>query len=214
MSEVTEYRGSGLVVSYNAKRCIHAAECVKGLPEVFDPKARPWVHPEKAEAGRIVAVVSRCPTGALAATYEGGKSAEEVPGVNEAHLTADGPLHLRGNLEVYDGSGRLLARETRMALCRCGASENKPHCDNHHIGTGFRHDGTCTAPEVGEAAAAGALRITLHTDGPVQCDGPLTLLDAFGDTIYRGEQCWLCRCGGSGNKPFCDGTHKKIGFVG
>jgi CDGSH-type Zn-finger protein/uncharacterized Fe-S cluster protein YjdI len=214
MGDVSEYRGSGLVVTYNVKRCIHAAECVKGLPEVFDPKAKPWVQPDKASTQRVIAVVLQCPSGALSTVREDGSAAEFAPAANEARLTADGPLYLRGNIEVYSGDGQLVARETRMALCRCGASQNKPYCDNSHVGAGFRHDGTCARPEVSEVGAGGPLKVTLLTDGPALIDGPLTVLDAFGETIYHGAQCWLCRCGGSGNKPFCDGTHKKIGFVG
>ena len=43
--KVQEYEGESVTVTYDAKRCIHAAECVHGLPGVFDPKARPWVNP-------------------------------------------------------------------------------------------------------------------------------------------------------------------------
>ncbi|WP_418235889.1 CDGSH iron-sulfur domain-containing protein [Cupriavidus malaysiensis] len=42
--------------------------------------------------------------------------------------------------------------------------------------------------------------------------GNLELVGASGRLIDRMEEAWLCRCGHSGNKPFCDGTHKRIGF--
>ena len=59
------YAGAEVDVSYDAEVCIHAAECVKGLPEVFDTKARPWIQPDNAPAGELVAQVARCPSGAL-----------------------------------------------------------------------------------------------------------------------------------------------------
>jgi CDGSH-type Zn-finger protein/uncharacterized Fe-S cluster protein YjdI len=214
MTDRREYRGAGVVISYDAKRCIHAGECVRGAPEVFDPKAKPWIQPERGSAARLIEVVARCPTGALAVTDEGGRSLLEASAANEARLAADGPVHLRGELQVFDAGGQPLATDTRIALCRCGASNNKPFCDNSHQGAGFKHDGTCGKAEGGTAAAAGALKITLTRNGPARCDGPLTLADAFGDDGWRGGQCWLCRCGASQNKPFCDGSHKRVGFVG
>ncbi len=52
-------------VSFDPEVCRHAAECVKGLPAVFDSKARPWIQPANAPADDVVAVVGRCPSGAL-----------------------------------------------------------------------------------------------------------------------------------------------------
>lgn len=50
----------------------------------------------------------------------------------------DGPLLVNGNLEIVAGSGRTVNRVEKCALCRCGASENKPHCDGSHARVGFR----------------------------------------------------------------------------
>jgi CDGSH-type Zn-finger protein/uncharacterized Fe-S cluster protein YjdI len=50
----------------------------------------------------------------------------------------DGPLKVRGNLEITSGTGRVVARITTTLLCRCGASANKPFCDNSHLRVGFR----------------------------------------------------------------------------
>jgi CDGSH-type Zn-finger protein len=60
--------------------------------------------------------------------------------------------------------------------------------------------------------ATGLLTLTLCTDGPVQCDGPVAIFDAFGEPAMTVQQAWLCRCGASKNKPFCDGSHKASGF--
>lgn len=50
----------------------------------------------------------------------------------------DGPLQFRGNLEITSGTGRVVSRLTQARLCRCGASNTKPFCDNSHARIGFR----------------------------------------------------------------------------
>lgn len=50
----------------------------------------------------------------------------------------DGPLQVRGNLEIVSGTGRVVARTSSVRLCRCGASANKPFCDSSHTRIGFR----------------------------------------------------------------------------
>ncbi len=49
----------------------------------------------------------------------------------------DGPLQVRGNLEIVSGTGRVVARVTSARLCRCGGSANKPFCDGTHARIGF-----------------------------------------------------------------------------
>ena len=52
-------------------------------------------------------------------------------------------------------------------------------------------------------------------NGPLQVKGECQVTDAQGNPLpVQGDTIYLCRCGGSGNKPFCDGTHKKIAFQG
>jgi CDGSH-type Zn-finger protein/uncharacterized Fe-S cluster protein YjdI len=50
----------------------------------------------------------------------------------------DGPLQVRGNLEITSGTGRVVARVVQARLCRCGASNTKPFCDSSHVRIGFR----------------------------------------------------------------------------
>lgn len=52
-------------VTFEAALCRHAAECVRGLPTVFDTAARPWIQPGNAPADDVERVVARCPTTAL-----------------------------------------------------------------------------------------------------------------------------------------------------
>lgn len=121
------YDGKDIEVTYDTARCLHAAECVRGLPAVFDTSKRPWVDPDAADAEMIATVVRRCPTGAL--HYKLREGEPEHPSVpTKVNLPEQGPLLIAGELEL-DGES-----ETRAALCRCGQSKNQPFCD---------HSGSC-----------------------------------------------------------------------
>ncbi|HEY0784091.1 MAG TPA: (4Fe-4S)-binding protein, partial [Thermoanaerobaculia bacterium] len=116
------YEGEAITVTYDAKRCIHFAECVHGLPEVFDTAKRPWIAADGAPADRVAEVVQRCPSGALHFTRKDGGAAEEAPAENVVTLSPDGPLRVHGTIEIEAADGTLLATETRATLCRCGAA--------------------------------------------------------------------------------------------
>ena len=62
-------------------------------------------------------------------------------------------------------------------------------------------------------AAGGTLTITPTKDGPFEVKGALTIVAASGRPAWRGTETWLCRCGQSKNKPFCDGAHRDAGFT-
>jgi CDGSH-type Zn-finger protein len=55
--------------------------------------------------------------------------------------------------------------------------------------------------------------VNLRKDGPYHLKGDVEIKDADGKTVDTGTEFWLCRCGQSRTKPFCDGTHKKTGFT-
>ncbi len=61
---------------------------------------------------------------------------------------------------------------------------------------------------------APAVTITVRNNGPYWVEGPFRLVDADGTEypLVPGKRYSLCRCGGSVNKPFCDGTHSRVGF--
>ena len=201
------YSSDDLDVHFDLKRCIHAGVCVKQKPEVFDIKARPWIQPGNAPASDLVAVVESCPSGALQYTRRGDGEAEVGSPRNQVQITADGQLEFRGRLQ-WEGQTLL-----RAALCRCGASQNKPFCDNAHKGSGFADDGLPDAGDVDDAGLGGGLACAAFPDGPLHLSGGVEVLAADGEVIFRGEQTWLCRCGQSANKPFCDGAHKREGWT-
>ena len=125
-----EYQTPEITVQWFAERCIHSANCVRALRDVFDPKRRPWIEPSAAPADAIAAAVLRCPSGALHfIRHDGGaQEAADVP----ATLTPirNGPLYVRGDVEVRGFDGRPLRRDTRMSLCRCELAARMPFCDN------------------------------------------------------------------------------------
>lgn len=55
-------------------------------------------------------------------------------------------------------------------------------------------------------------QIKVRADGPLLCTGDISVIDADGSLLIRADDLVLCRCGQSGNKPFCDGSHRKAGF--
>jgi len=208
------YRGESINVTYSIRRCIHAEECVNRLGEVFDNHKSPWIQPDQATPGQIADTISQCPTGALHYQRLDGGPIEEVPAVNTIVLQEDGPVYLSGNLVVKNAEGEQVYSDTRLALCRCGESENKPFCDNAHLKIKFKASGTAVAPQIGEPdkEAGDKLVITPTVNGSVHIEGNFELRDSDGDLLYHGSDIWLCRCGGSEKKPFCDGTHRRIGF--
>lgn len=133
---------------------------------------------------------------------------------NVATIRANGPYVFTGNVTVCDAAGTVLRQDGQVALCRCGHSATKPFCDGSHNRVGFGDPGLCAKPEAGAVTASGPVRVTAKADGPLMAEGPLEVKAADGSTAFAGDKTWLCRCGQSANKPFCDGTHKKVGFTG
>jgi len=133
-----EYETPEITVQWYAERCIHSANCVRALRDVFDPKRRPWIDPTAASADAIAAAVLRCPSGALHFIRHDG-AAQEVPDVPTT-LTPirNGPLYVRGDVQVRALDGRPLRRDTRISLCRCDLAARMPFCDNSCRKSGWR----------------------------------------------------------------------------
>lgn len=69
-----EHRNDKIIVRFDPNTCIHAGECVRGLPAVFNLSKDPWIDVDAASMQAIIEQVKRCPSGAL--TYEVLKKAE------------------------------------------------------------------------------------------------------------------------------------------
>ena len=210
------YQGEDIDVIYEPGRCTHAAECVMGLPAVFNTRKRPWVAPDKAEADRVAEIVLRCPTGALHFTRVDDGDAETPDDRNIVMLKTRGPIYLRGDIRVESADGSLVLEDTRIALCRCGNSRNKPFCDNSHIRIGFNAGGRLSDDTESEESftPGGKLLVTISKKGPYLLEGNFEIQSLAGKVLYQGTEAALCRCGSSENKPFCDGSHRRTGFEG
>lgn len=207
------YTGEQVNVTFNLQRCVHTAECLRGLPSVFNRKRRPWIDPAQAGADAITAVVMRCPSGALHVERKDGEAGEGIPERNVVSLQPNGYLRITGNLSIQ-ASGVEIEQETRLTLCRCGASQNKPFCDNSHLEIHFEAPDEHREAEIeaGEFVPGGVLRITAKPNGSLRLEGNFEVYSESGELIFRGTRKSLCRCGGSADKPFCDGTHRQIDF--
>jgi uncharacterized Fe-S cluster protein YjdI/CDGSH-type Zn-finger protein len=151
-----DYLGDGIVVHWDSELCEHSANCVRGLPAVFDTERKPWIDVSGASADDIASAVDRCPSRAL--TYS---------------RTDGGPLGPNGVTAAPEGAVR-----------------------------------------VASAAAAedGVKTVTPRLNGPLVVTGTITLTAPDGATTEHTGRTFLCRCGGSSDKPLCDGTHKRNGF--
>jgi len=134
------YRNDQIAVSWEPKLCIHAGNCFRDLPEVFKPQSRPWISVDAATAEEIAEVVMTCPTGALHFERLDGGPQEPHPEETTIEARHNGPLYVRVQIRILGPGGRLIREDTRLALCRCGHSENKPFCDGTHRRIGFRSE--------------------------------------------------------------------------
>jgi CDGSH-type Zn-finger protein/uncharacterized Fe-S cluster protein YjdI len=202
-------RGEKLDILYEAKRCIHARFCVTGAPDVFVANVKgAWLHPDAMEVERVVEIAHACPSGAIQYRRNDGVHNETAPPVNLASIRESGPYAFRGQLEI-DGE----ACGFRATLCRCGASKNKPFCDSSHHEVGFSATGEPASGTTDMLAVRnGVLAIDPQLNGPLSIRGNLEITSGTGRVVARVTTAKLCRCGGSATKPFCDGTHARIGF--
>jgi CDGSH-type Zn-finger protein/uncharacterized Fe-S cluster protein YjdI len=202
-------RGAKLELDFEAKRCIHSRFCVTWAPQVFLANVQgPWIHPDAMPVERLAEVAHACPSGAIRYRRLDGGADEAAPPVNLLSVREAGPYAFRAQLQI-DGA----PAGFRATLCRCGASKNKPYCDGSHHQVGFSASGE---PPDGKTdmlpVRDGLLAIDPQTDGPLRVRGNLEITSGTGRAVARVTSVYLCRCGGSANKPFCDGTHARIGF--
>jgi len=132
--------------------------------------------------------------------------------VTTIYVQRDGPYIVTGDFALH---ARGVPRDdSSVVLCRCGRSSNKPCCDGTHTHVGFVDAGVLPAnAQPNDLTRSGRLMIAPTPNGPLKCAGQLRISGAEG-RIRECRDIYLCRCGGSATKPFCDGTHKKIGFIG
>ena len=137
-----------------------------------------------------------------------GGIGEAPPLVNTLRVRENGPLAINAPL-VIDGVDQGL----RATLCRCGQSKKKPYCDGSHTAAGFM--ASRRASPTGLASPGAPQWPRQHQaklNGPLLVSGNLEVVSGTGRTINRVTKTVLCRCGNSANKPYCDGSHARVGF--
>ncbi len=210
--KIFHYPGAKTDVHWDGRLCIHVGECGRATNELFVGGRQPWCQPDLVDSDDVAEVVSRCPTGALTYDRKDGGPEESVEAENVVSVMYNGPLYVRGDLEVDGAAADMSGVRFRAALCRCGKSKNKPFCDNSHEAAGFKDYGAVGDSGDGFDAPGGTLKIAKAPNGPLLLSGNFTLVAASGRQGWKGTKAALCRCGHSKNKPFCDGAHKEAGF--
>jgi CDGSH-type Zn-finger protein/uncharacterized Fe-S cluster protein YjdI len=202
--------GRDLTLIYEGKKCIHSRFCVTWGPKVFIANVKgPWINPDAMSTDALTEIAHVCVSGAIRYQRKDGQPDEQAPPVNLVSVRENGPYAIKADIRL-DGAP---AGNFRYTLCRCGASKNKPFCDGSHNEIRFSASGE---PPTGRAdmlaVRDGPLEISPTTDGPLQVRGNMEIISGTGRVVARMESARLCRCGGSATKPFCDGTHERIGF--
>jgi CDGSH-type Zn-finger protein/uncharacterized Fe-S cluster protein YjdI len=207
--QIQEYRGQKIVVRFDGGKCIHSRNCVLGSPAVFQANVPgAWIKPDNVSVEEVVRTALTCPSGAISYERTDGSAQEAPPLVNVVRVRENGPLAVHADMRIGNAATHL-----RATLCRCGASKDKPYCDGSHNGGGFLATGEPpTQASDPLTVRNGTLMVDPIKNGPLHVLGNLELVSGTGRTLNRLQETWLCRCGQSKNRPYCDGTHKKVDF--
>ncbi|HRO42239.1 MAG TPA: (4Fe-4S)-binding protein [Flavipsychrobacter sp.] len=144
MKDITKHYSNGdITVVWKPGQCAHSALCWKGLTNVFNPKHRPWIKMNGAWTAEIIAQVEQCPSGAL--SYFRNAATENVFDLTskvetKVEVTSNGPLIIHGGITVKHKDGSETQHNSVIAICRCGASGNKPYCDGSHVRINFKDE--------------------------------------------------------------------------
>ena len=136
---VKKYSNGEITVVWKPAICIHSAICFRSLPQVFDPRRRPWITLEASSTEQIIQQVNACPSGALSFIKQNETAENQLEVAAETKLEAvpNGPLLVYGNVHIRDAKGNETHKNKVTAFCRCGQSGNKPFCDGSHIAAKF-----------------------------------------------------------------------------
>ncbi len=204
--------GKDLTIIFDAARCIHSRGCVLNQPSVFVPNVQgEWIHPDAASGDAVMRTAYNCPSGAIrVARNDGSATSDGPPEVNTLRVRENGPLAIEAELIV----GGVAAPSPRATLCRCGHSANKPYCDGAHVAAGFVASGEPATIAVDALAVRnGPVLVEPQPNRSLKLTGNLEIISGTGRTVNKVTSVWLCRCGQSQNKPYCDGSHLAAGFV-
>lgn len=139
--ETIKYTNGEVTVIWKPKVCIHSKVCWTELREVFDPFVRPWVRMDGSTTEKIIQQVRKCPSGALSYEMNDGSNKEvraEEASILNIEISPNGPILIKTSCSIKHSNGTEETKEGITALCRCGASANKPYCDGSHRKVDFK----------------------------------------------------------------------------
>lgn len=137
--ERDSYAGREITIHDDRSICSHAGHCTDGLPAVFRLGQEPWIDPQAASREEIIAIVRKCPSGALSYSVDGIEYRDGA-GEPAIYVAPNGPYVVTGGLELRNTARAKGASTEHFTLCRCGGSKNKPYCDGTHWHVGFTDD--------------------------------------------------------------------------
>lgn len=130
----TDYPGTHITVKDDRSICMHAGFCTNQITNVWQMTQD---SSDTRVRGQIMAMVERCPSGALSYTLEPAGTTLEPDLPQEIAVTPDGALWASGGIPIERADGQPFETRNRVTLCRCGESKNKPLCDGTHNDVGF-----------------------------------------------------------------------------
>jgi uncharacterized Fe-S cluster protein YjdI/CDGSH-type Zn-finger protein len=162
------FDGEKSEVAWDERLCIHIGECGQAKGDLFVGGRQPWCQPDLvASAQEIDEVIKRCPTGAITYRCKSKSSQERAESQNTVQVSPNGPLYVRGDLDIDGAQENMPGVRYRTALCRCGQSNNKPFCDNSHEEAGFKDYGAVGDNGTGFDTTGGKLTVKRIENGPL-----------------------------------------------
>jgi CDGSH-type Zn-finger protein len=134
-----DYATGKITIHDNRGLCAHSGRCTDNLASVFKLSQEPWIDPSGATVDEIIAVIGMCPSGALSYSVD-GREQRERGGASAVAFVPGGPYVVSGGVELDGADLPVGATTDHMALCRCGASQNKPFCSGKHWDVTFDED--------------------------------------------------------------------------
>jgi len=143
---VKEFSNGEVTVYWQPDLCIHSANCLIGLPEVFNTKKKPWINVHASNTKDIMKIIDTCPSRALLylksskfVTSKPRATVKKKSKFARVQILKNGPVLITGNFIVRDPRKKKIKIENEVvALCRCGGSKKKPFCDGTHQTIGFK----------------------------------------------------------------------------
>jgi len=134
-----EYQQGDTTVVWRPELCYHSKNCVKNLPEVFNPNRKPWIETGHSSEKELQNAIDKCPSGALSYRVKGKERNTDTMSTTIEPMK-NGPVIVKGKLSLKSADGEEVLDQGMIALCRCGASAKKPYCDGSHSKIDFEAD--------------------------------------------------------------------------